>query len=179
MHNGVRYDCLSQDWYRYLASHTLSFIPNRPDLDFHSISHKSDVLIFTGGDRDPVRDLVEDRLFAAASKICKPIIGICHGFQRLTELMGGTIEPIDGHANTGHDVFDTQGKRHWVNSHHRFRVRDLPIGTTVAATDSHGNCESWVCGNMGGVMWHPERGPFDWVPDELSRILFLEKMDGV
>ena len=171
-HNGVRYDSLSQDWYSYLRMHRLVYIANRPDQDFHSIAYTSDLIIFTGGDRDPIRDLVEERIFSSAHRIGKPLIGICHGFQRLTEMMGGTVAPIDGHSDVGHEVTDPKGARHWVNSHHRFRVQDLPPGATVLATDTDGNCESWVHGSIGGVMWHPERRPFDWLPDEIARSLF-------
>lgn len=172
MHNGVRYDSLSQGWYDYLDGHVLRFIPNLAKQDFGLIARGSDVIVYTGGDRDPIRDLVEDRLLAAALDAGKPIIGICHGFQRLTEMLGGSVEPIDGHADVGHDIFDGSGGRHWVNSHHRFRVKDVPRGSMILATDTAGNVESWLRGSIGGVMWHPERGPFDWLPGELAQILF-------
>lgn len=116
--------------------------------------------------------MVERELFDAAMRLGRPIVGVCHGLQRLTEMMGGCLEPMDGHHGTAHDVFDHLGDRHTVNSFHNFRISMLPPGVSVLATDMDGNCESWAIGNVSGVMWHPERQPFGWLPGAIAQVLF-------
>lgn len=167
--NSFKYDCISHNWYSYLHKHTLNTIQNQINQDFEKIVDTNDLIIFSGGDPDPVRDHVETTLYELALKKDKPIFGVCHGLQCLTMLMGGTISPIDGHLNTGHYVTDivTNTKR-WVNSYHRFKVSQLPADVTVLATDPDGNCESFIRKNIGGVMWHPEREPFIWIPQQFN-----------
>lgn len=146
-------------------------MPNRIDQDFRAIVGSCDVLVITGGDRDPIRDTVERELFDEAMLVGRPIVGVCHGLQRLTEMMGGTVEPLGGHHGTEHDVIDHLGNRHAVNSFHNFGISRLPDGAAVLATDPDGNCESWVIGNVSGVMWHPERQPFGWLPGDVAQVL--------
>jgi len=149
----------------------LTTIKNKVNQDFEKIIDSNDLIIFSGGDKDPVRDYVESTLYRLASAANKPIFGVCHGFQCLTMLMGGSINKIDQHLNTSHYVTDVLTKHtHWVNSYHTYKISQLPEDVTVLATDPDGNCESFIKGNIGGVMWHPEREPFTWLPLSLAQL---------
>ena len=154
-YNNVNYDCLSSNWYTYLNKHTLWVIPNRLDQDFNRLSLSLDVLIISGGDNHPIRDQVEVTLTQLMHSLNKPIIGICHGLQFLTEYFGGSIAPVDNHRNIKHTVtYNTEVE---VNSYHSNKIVKLPDGAISLAHDKDGNCEAWIMKNICGVMWHPER----------------------
>ena len=171
--HGHHTDAVAHDWYRYLADYQLQLIPNRRDQDLDKILSNNDMLIISGGDRHPVRDYLEYNLIDLFIDSGKPILGVCHGFQCLTMHLGGIIEPITQHMACGHMVVDNQtGQKHWANSYHTFRAKQLPNGVDILATDAEsGDCESWIRGNVGGVMWHPERPPFNWMPASLAQLL--------
>lgn len=170
-HNGVSYDSLSLNWYEYLKGHNLIVIPNRLDQDLIQLSNDIDLLIISGGEDRPVRDTIETTLVDQLYKLGKPIIGICHGFQFLTEHFGGKIEPIEHHHNTTHDVV-YDNKQVLVNSYHTNKIVTLPNGAISLAHDLDNNCESWIKGNISGVMWHPERN--SWLPKEIENLLNKE-----
>lgn len=170
-HNGNWLDSIGHDWYGYLSDHDLYVIPNRYDLDLKSVVNAHDLIIISGGERHPIRDWVEWNIIELCLAANKPVLGVCHGFQCLTMHHGGSIEHIDQHMRTGHHVVDAQGDRHWVNSYHTFRVVSVPRNATCLAKDEDGNCESWIMGRQGGVMWHPERGPAGWLPDQLQLLI--------
>jgi gamma-glutamyl-gamma-aminobutyrate hydrolase PuuD len=170
--HGHNTDAIAHDWYRYLAKHQLQLIPNRRDQDLGQILTSNDMLIISGGDRHPVRDYIEYELINMFMRADKPILGICHGFQCLTMHLGGCIEKIDQHMSCGHMVHDIiTGNTQWVNSYHTFRISVLPDNVDVLAITDAGDCESWIKGNIGGVMWHPERGVFNWMPQPLQALL--------
>ena len=87
-HKGRAYDSIEHSWYRYLKSHTLSFIPNRLDQDFEQLADSHDCLIITGGDDSAIRRTVEFKLATAVMKQQKPILGICLGAFLLTDALG-------------------------------------------------------------------------------------------
>ena len=121
LHKGRAYDSLDHSWYEFLQGHTLVSIPNRlptpvPDID---------LLIITGGEDHPVRNQVERELVDVMSARNVPIIGICHGCQLLTQQLGGTVVPVDGHMDSYHEV-EYHGKQHLVNSYHQLRIEHPP-----------------------------------------------------
>ena len=167
-HNNVSYDSLSLNWYEYLEGHNLTIVPNRLNQDLVQLANDIDLLIITGGNNHPVRDIIETTLVDHLYKLGKPIIGVCHGFQMLTEYFGGTLESTNRHYNTTHNV--VYGNKHVsVNSYHTNKIRKLPEGAIPLAYDLDNNCESWIKGNIGGVMWHPERE--SWLPKEIKDLL--------
>ena len=166
LHQGRAYDSLEHSWYEYLQGHTLVSIPNRlpisvPDLD---------ILIVTGGDDHPVRNQVEHELVDIMLAQNLPVIGICHGCQLLTQKLGGSVMPVDGHMDSYHEV-EYHGQQHLINSYHTLRIKQAPKESTVLARDPDGNPEAWIQGKIAGIMWHPERMIVPWIPAEIQHLL--------
>lgn len=171
-YNGFKYDALGQDWYKWLNQYSITAVKNQIEQNFDDIVDSHDVIIFGGGNTDRIRMYVELKLYEIAVSKNKPVIGICHGFNFLTHVLGGSVEPISGHHNTVHQVLELKTNMlHTVNSFHTFKVDVIPTDVTVLANDLDGNCESFIKDNVCGVMWHPERNSDVWLPDEISKFL--------
>lgn len=166
--NNVSYDSLSLNWYNYLEGHILTVIPNRLDQDFEHLANNIDLLIISGGDVHPIRQHIEITLTDLLCKLGKPVIGVCHGFRFLTEYFGGTVEPVEQHYDTTHKVIYNKEIK-IVNSYHSLKVTNPPDGAKPLVYDLENNCESWIKGNVGGVMWHPERE--SWLPECFELLL--------
>ena len=166
LHKGRAYDSLDHSWYEFLQGHTLVSIPNRLPISCPDI----DLLIITGGDDHPVRNHVECELFDVMSARNVPVIGICHGCQLLTQQLGGTVVPVDGHMDSYHEI-TYHSEQHLVNSYHRLRIEQPPPGATVLAHDPDGNVEAWIHERTAGIMWHPERMTEPWIPREIQLLL--------
>ena len=165
-HKGRAYDSLEHSWYEFLQGHTLVSIPNRlltpvPDID---------LLIITGGDDHPVRKHVEHELVNIMLSRDLPVIGVCHGCQLLTQKLGGSVVPVDGHMDCYHEVF-YQDEPHLVNSYHKLRIEQQPPGATVLVRDPDGHAEAWIHERTAGIMWHPERMTQPWIPREIQLLL--------
>jgi len=170
LHRNRAYDAFEQGWYSYLKDHTLLAIPNRLDQDFDELSHVLDVLILTGGDDSTLRRNVELKMASCMLEKQKPILGVCHGCFLLTDVLGGQVDEVMGHADTLHTV-NYFGDSMVVNSHHTLGILKLHKSGTVLATDPDGHCEAWIDGNIGGIVWHPERMSMPWIPDEIQDLL--------
>jgi len=166
LHKGRAYDSLEHSWYEFLQGHTLVSIPNRLPISVPDI----DVLIVTGGDDHPVRDQVEHELVDCMLARNVPVIGICHGCQLLTQKLGGSVVPVDGHMDSHHEV-EYHGEPHLVNSYHKLRIEQPPPGSTILARDPDDHAEAWILGCTAGIMWHPERMTQPWIPAEIQRLL--------
>jgi gamma-glutamyl-gamma-aminobutyrate hydrolase PuuD len=153
-----------------LERHTLTFIRNTLDQDFYKLADSLDALIITGGDDSALRRTVELRLATILMKQQKPILGICHGCFLLTDVLGGTVDEITGHDGIDHEI-SYFGNQILVNSHHSLAILRPHKTATILATDSAGNCESWIDGNLAGVVWHPERMESPWMPSEINSLL--------
>ena len=169
VHNKQAYDSTDQAWYRYLEGHTLSLISNRIDQDFEHLADTLDCLIITGGDDSPVRRVVELKLATEMMKQQKPILGICHGSFLLQDVLGGIIEPVNGHYNTNHSVY-YNNQEFTVNSYHTLSIK-LACGKPLV-TDADSNAEAWIDRNVAGVVWHPERMEQPWLPNEIQNLIY-------
>jgi len=169
VHNKQAYDSTDQAWYRYLEGHTLSFIPNRINQDFKHLADTLDCLIITGGDDNPLRRVTELKIATEMMKQQKPILGVCHGSFLLQDVLGGTINQIDGHYDVDHVVIYNDTKI-TVNSFHTLSITN-PSGTSLAH-DSNGNTEAWIDGTVSGVVWHPERMMQPWLPNEIQKLIY-------
>jgi gamma-glutamyl-gamma-aminobutyrate hydrolase PuuD len=129
------------------------------------------MLIVTGGDSHTVRNQVEHELVDIMLSRNLPVIGVCHGCQLLTQRLGGTTVPVDDHMDSYHEV-DYHGEQYLVNSYHKLRIEQPPLGATVLARDPDGNAEAWIHGLTAGIMWHPERMIKPWIPAEIQHLLF-------
>lgn len=165
-HNEQAYDALDHSWYEFFRAHTLFFIPNRLPVQLVDI----DLLIITGGDDHLIRNQVEQTLVEQQMLKNLPIIGVCHGAQLLTRLLGGTVVPCEDHQNCHHTV-SYQDEQWLVNSYHKHCIEKVPEGATVLARDPDGVCESWILNSVAAVMWHPERMAQPWWPAEIEQLL--------
>jgi len=166
LHKGRAHDSLDHSWYEFLQGHALVSIPNRLPLEIPDI----DVLIITGGDNHPIRSQVEHELADKMFSRNLPVIGICHGCQLLTEKLGGSVVPVDGHMDSYHAV-TYHDQQHLVNSYHKLRIEQAPEGSTVLARDPDSYVEAWILGRTAGIMWHPERQQQPWWPSEVAQLL--------
>ena len=173
LHKNRAYDSLDQGWYQYLDNHTLSVIPNTPNLlDYNAIAKELDAFIITGGDDSTVRRVTEIKLASNMLARRKPIIGVCHGAFLLTELLGGRVGEVEGHQDVEH-VVNYFGELKTVNSHHSLSIIDPHPRATTLVTDLHGNCEAFIDNNIAGIVWHPERMQDPWIPEEIEQLLSL------
>ena len=173
-HKGRAYDSIEHGWYSYLKDHTLSFIPNKAN-DSKSIADELDCLIITGGDDSAIRRRTELNLASEMLKRSKPILGICHGSFLLTSILGGTITEIENHMDTDHTV-SYHDEAFPVNSFHTLCIKTPHKSAIVLAVDDQNNCEAWIDGNISGVVWHPERMKTPWMPYEIHRSFFHNKI---
>jgi putative glutamine amidotransferase len=173
LHKNRAYDSLDQGWYQYLDGHTLSVIPNTPNLlDFGAIAKELDAFIITGGDDSTIRRVTETKLASNMLSRRKPIIGICHGAFLLTELLGGKLISVEEHSGTEH-VVNYFGDLKTVNSFHSWGIVEPPDTANTLVTDLHGHCEAWIDNKapIAGIVWHPERMQDPWIPEEISNLL--------
>lgn len=140
------------------------------DQDFVEMSDNLDCLIITGGDDSAIRRTTELKIAGLMMMQFKPIIGVCHGAFLLTDVLGGTVSPCEGHMDTEHNIeyFD---QRISVNSYHTQAISKLHSSGKVLATDEQGNCEAFIDRNLAGIVWHPERSAEPWLPSEIENIL--------
>lgn len=166
--------------------------PNLDDEYIREVCETSDGFLFCGGDDlDPKyygekidgsqnicsrRDEFEEKLFAAAYKTGKPILGICRGMQVINVFMGGSLyQHIDGHRQSeardvrthgvtlsrGGMLADIIGECEIrVNSFHHQLVKRLAEGLSVdGVSEVEGYIEAFHDPNhpfLLGVQWHPE-----------------------
>lgn len=191
---GERRDALDQRWsHRIDALGAVPVpIPNRLDdpVAFLAALEPS-LLILTGGNdlaripgataTAPERDRTERVLLRAAAASGIPVLGVCRGFQMMMSVEGATVERVDHHAGSWHDI-DVCGTPHWpldptrtVNSFHNwgFRASAIPVGWEIVATAPDGTVEAVQHSSRHeiGIMWHPERGAA--MADDLALLRLL------
>jgi gamma-glutamyl-gamma-aminobutyrate hydrolase PuuD len=164
---GERRYALDARWFEFLTACGLTPVPlpNEPDIAVDTAKAVgAQGIILSGGDDlaayggpYPQRDETERRLLDWALRCDVPVLGVCRGMQLLVDAFGGTLEPVDGHVATRHDVL-TDGRLRTVNSYHRLAPRTVPPALRVTAS-----CGDVVEGvrhrdaDVVGVMWHAER----------------------
>ena len=171
-HKSRAYDSIEHGWYSYLREHTLAFVPNRGDQNFQELATSIDALIITGGDDSAIRRTTELKLATEMMKQSKPVIGVCHGAFLLVDVLGGQLGTIEGHLDVLHEI-NYFGDTKIVNSHHSLYNKKLHNNATSLATDEDGHCEAWIDSRLSiaGVVWHPERMPVPWLPDEINQLI--------
>ena len=113
------------------------------------------------------RDRTEDILLEHALEVDLPVLGVCRGLQRINEILGGTLTPVEGHVHGEHTIsfqpewHDIYGTNATVNSYHNtsISVDGLAPALRSAGTDPDGMIEAvYMPGkSVAGIMWHPER----------------------
>ena len=163
---GWTYDCVQQEWYDFLAHHTLWAVPNKSNFTLA----EADCLILSGGNSSGRRDRTESiavQLFAD-----KPIIGVCHGAFFLNRFYGGVNTSIEGHQGTDHSI-KMEFKTYQVNSYHSASIETLADCLEPIAFDDNGVVEAFKHKELPqwGIVWHPERMETPVLPQAVGEIL--------
>ena len=63
-----------------------------------------------------------------------------------------------------------------VNSYHGSTVSEVPPGAISLCKDKDGNIEAWYNKDKKtmAIIWHPERDPKHWLPDEYQDLLSIK-----
>jgi putative glutamine amidotransferase len=184
--HGEARDCLARDWYLFLRGLGLHFVvlPNDAEIAL-ATAGRFDIgaVIFTGGDdigAFPQRDAAEESLFSWAREHCRPVVGVCRGFQMMCRCLRGACSPDVGlvpvdparHVAKRHEIVFTDSARREVNSFHRLVPAGLPDTlrplARCAADDA---LEAALGDGLLGLMWHPER---ERVPNQEDLHLFKQ-----
>jgi len=166
---GIMHDCLDPTWYTFLAPHELVAIPNIKNIE---LSPTIDMIIFTGGENNKDRTVLETQTFAWATKRKIPILGVCHGALFLNYIYGGINQEIRGHRNTDHTILiDSQVVT--VNSFHDYGLTELGKELHPIARAKDKSIEAFKHNTLPiwGIMWHPERMEKAILPPGIWRIL--------
>ena len=102
----------------------------------------------------------------------KPVLGVCHGSFLMQDVLGGTLGEDTSHLDTHHTI-NYFSEEINVNSFHSNIITTPHSDAKVLATDSDGNCEAWIDGNIAGIAWHPQRMETPWLPPEISNKFLL------
>ncbi len=181
-----RRDALDQAWYTVLASIDIVpvLLPNLPDpaavarlandvgIEGLLLTGGNDLAQVRGGSAcAPERDAVEHALLELAETRGLPVLGVCRGMQHLVVHHGGTIAAVERHVAVRHTL-TVRGPepmpltdRTEVNSFHDWGVpaSGLPASLRTVGLAPDGTVEAVVHRELPhwGIMWHPERAPYD------------------
>ena len=139
--------------------------------DYKFLADNHDLLVLSGGNDEQRRLVTEIEMINQFNIRKKPILGVCHGAFLLTQLMDGEIvHPLSNHKNTFHSIF-YNNEDILVNSYHGSGIVKEPTGAKILAKDENGLIESWIFENILAVVWHPERQPNHWMPNEFKELI--------
>jgi putative glutamine amidotransferase len=163
-----RRDSLDQNWYRFLSDCGCMAVPvpNYPDYAEQFVAVvKPDGIILSGGNDlvsyggdAPERDAMEKRLLEYAITKNIPLLGVCRGMHFILCYFGGTLQKVEGHVRTRHQL-DLYGKKIEVNSFHNLALKEVPANFSPLAVNADGVIEAMAHNHkkIKGIMWHPER----------------------
>lgn len=184
-----------------MAGHTAIVIPDIDDSQrLRKILEDVDALVLPGGEDveparygaqpsprlgtvNPRRDDFEFRLLTEATRMKKPILGICRGMQMINVFLGGTLyqdlpseypdtslthmQRVSAEKTTHNDVLVPGSRLHRllgrdtiaVNSTHHQAVKQLGRGLRISARATDGVIEGIECDSLpiAAVQFHPER----------------------
>lgn len=190
-------DALDLRWAKFFKAIDVLPIILPTEYDFTNYFREISIsgIVLTGGNdlstvsQSPLsrkRDSFEKALLGFAVEHGMPVLGICRGMQLIAEYFGGTIQRVEGHSGTRHNLipqkkgrlFNTKNIPKEVNSYHRYAVTELPDCLHTVATDEEGVIEALehTILPVAAHMWHPEReAPFNPSDLDLAQRLFKSR----
>lgn len=154
-------DSLDQRWQSFLlACKLLPFIiPNHP-INTQKLlrTYPIDGVLLTGGNDSPLRMQTETLLLDYAIANGLPVLGVCHGMQRIQQYFGLTLKPTPGHVADQMEI-TIQQSRATVNSYHQLGTQETTSDLEVWARADDKTIKAIKHRHLPimGVMWHPER----------------------
>ena len=109
---------------------------------------------------DVAREAVDELLLLDASNLCKPLLGICYGFQAMNVWHGGTLLQHLATA-VNHTADRTVVEAHPIEIEARSRLRRiLGLGsrTTLAVNSSHHQAIAVLGDGLVRAAWSPDDG---------------------
>ena len=192
---GGRRDCLDQAWARLIMQIGMLPVPLPnclEDVGGAVLKLGLDGVVLTGGNdlahlqgaknTAPERDAFEHNLLTVCSERNIPVLGVCRGLQMMVVHYGGELAPVAKHVATCHGL-EVQcsnnvpiNDREKVNSFHNYSVARNGIGNDliIVAIAPDGAVEAVAHSKYPqcGIMWHPERPPYNKDDVALIRELF-------
>lgn len=164
-----RRDCLDQSWARLLLACGYCAVPlmNVPELVgplFENIRPCG--VIISGGNElrqlggdTPERDDTEDAMLDYAIAHDIPVLGVCHGLQKIQAYFGGSVCPVDEHVAVRHDVRINRELRNVNSFHNNGILKAAPGLIPEAVCERDGSVEAvrHEHRRVRAIMWHPER----------------------
>jgi len=171
---------LSKDWYEYAKKININLIPydyifskNRLDqLNFKGV-------IFSGGNdlyklnkkkENAMRDRNEIRLLKYVIARKKPILGVCRGFQLISNYFNTPLIRKPNHVRVNHTLYlknskFIKAKALRVNSYHNYCIENLSKKFNVVSRHLDNTIEiaENIKKNILCLMFHPERKNFSQI----------------
>ncbi len=128
----------------------------------YEIINNIDGFIFQGGN-EYQKD--EKKLIKYLHKNNIPTLGICLGMQEIAESFDGTLQEIDNHQNTTHEINIRQNTKLYdiikkdktiVNSRHKFAIKKTNLEISATNENTIEAIEDKKKDFFIGVEWHPE-----------------------
>jgi N5-(cytidine 5'-diphosphoramidyl)-L-glutamine hydrolase len=166
--HGERFDCLDQEWTKFLAICGLLpvLLPNAVEAALALCEAMGiNGLVLTGGNDlaalggdAPERDAVENAVLDFANRRDLPVLGVCRGMQVIQQRFAIPLCRVEGHVSH-RQVIQIEGEPKEVNSFHRFAAFDSrpPLDVWAVADDGVVKAIRHAAQPITGIMWHPER----------------------
>ena len=163
---------IEKNYIDYFKKFNVSLIPltfNKKDFK-NIFKNRIKVIVFSGGNdlyskkknkENKLRDNFEKYLLKECIKKKIPIIGICRGFQLISEYFKGRLDKTNKHVVRSHKIF-LENKTFRVNSYHNYKITRLNSCFNIIGVAEDNSIEYAYSKkfNILCMMFHPERKNF-------------------